>query len=127
MSYYESRWVKMKHGVIRVPSSVSVSVLDHMKNGQVGAKPEALSPYFIASPGQPPARDFSVHDDRNWHIERGELRHLKQTSGLTYDALSEKTNIPSTKLRRWLKPGKSDFDLLPANKFVIRDSLRSVS
>lgn len=113
----------MKYRVIRVPSYRNVTVFDHIKNGDTGAKPEALWPYFIASPDQKRDRNFSVHDDRNWYIERGELRHLKETSGLTYDDLSQKIKIPSTKLRRWLKPGKSDLDLLPANKFTIRDSL----
>lgn len=114
-----------KSKIVRVPSRINVRVIDHVVNGQPGTEPVALSPYFVASPGQPPARDFPIHDDRNFYVERGELRRLKAESGLTYDALGAKIGIPSAKLRRWLKPGKSEYDLLPANKFVIRDSLRS--
>lgn len=116
-----------KSETVRVPSGCNVRVIDHVVNGQPGAAPVALSPYFSASPGQKPNRDFSVHDDRSWYIERGEMRHLKEKSGLTYDALGAKIGIPSVKLRRWLKPGKSDYDLLPANKFSIRAALLRAS
>ena len=116
-----------KSKTARIPSGRNVRVIDHVVNGQPGAAPVALSPYFLASRGQPPASDFPIHDDRNFYVERGELRRLKAETGMTYEAMSTLIGEPTAKLRRWLAPGKSDGDLLPANKFSVRVALLGAS
>lgn len=92
--------------VYKTPSRKQWRRTDNQINSIAGMKPNRITDYFFATvPSQDQGTDTIV--------KRWMLRTLKEKSGLTYGQLAILLNVSSQKLRRWLKPGKDDFENLP--------------